>query len=102
MWNLHCAVRHGGDFTIHAQINVSGGSGTWVRPGSGPGTSGNQSLTLRFNGQQVIVSRVYSPQNQVGVLSTGTMVASYDGRMVTGSGPEQNSGGRTCDISLSR
>src|SRR5262249_55952396 len=39
----HCTPsKGGGDFTIQVQIQVDGGSGTWVRPGSGPGTVGNQ------------------------------------------------------------
>ena len=92
--------RHGGSFTINLQINVAGGTGTWIRPGSGPGTIGNQSITVRINGPQVTVARVFSPQNQVGVSSTGTMVARYDGNAITGSGPEANSGGRNCDLSL--
>ena len=92
--------RHGGNFTINLQINISGGSGSWVRPGSGPGTIGNQSLTIRINGSQVAVARVFTPQNQVGVFSTGTMTARYDGTTISGSGPEHNSGGRNCDLSL--
>jgi hypothetical protein len=92
--------KHGGSFTINLQINVAGGTGTWIRPGSGPGTTGNQSITIRINGPQVALARVYSPQNQVGVSSTGTMVARYDGNAITGSGPENNSGGRNCDLSL--
>ena len=92
--------RHGGNFTINLQMTVTGGAGSWVRPGSGPGTTGNQSLSIRINGSQVAVARVFSPQNQVGVFSTGTMVARYDGNTITGSGPEQNSGGRNCDLAL--
>ena len=41
-----CSARRRGtaaNSPFHLQINVSGGTGTWVRPGSGPGTSGNQS-----------------------------------------------------------
>jgi peptidoglycan hydrolase-like protein with peptidoglycan-binding domain len=94
--------RHGGNFTINLQINVAGGTGTWVRPGSGPGTIGNQSLTIRISGSQVAVARVFSPQNQVGVFSTGTMTARYEGTTITGSGPEHDSGGRSCDLSLTK
>jgi peptidoglycan hydrolase-like protein with peptidoglycan-binding domain len=94
--------KHGGNFTINLQITVTGGAGSWVRPGSGPGTTGNQSVSIRINGSQVAVARVFSPQNQIGVFSTGTMVARYDGNTITGSGPEQNSGGRTCDLSLAK
>ena len=95
--------KHGGPFTIQLQITVNGGAGSWVRPGSGPGTTGNQSVSIRINGAQVAVARVFSPQNQVGVFSTGTMAARYDGNnTITGSGPEQNSGGRNCDLSLTK
>jgi hypothetical protein len=94
--------KHGGPLTIQLQINVNGGAGSWVRPGSGPGTIGNQSVSIRINGAQVAVARVFSPQNQVGVFSTATMVARYDGNTITGSGPEQNSGGRNCDLSLAK
>ena len=99
----HCTPsRHGGDITIHVQMTVAGGTGTWIRPGSGPGTAGNQSLTVKIAGSQVYVSRVYSPQNQVGVFTTGTMLARYENGIITGTAPEQNSGGRTCTINLTR
>jgi peptidoglycan hydrolase-like protein with peptidoglycan-binding domain len=99
----HCtASRHGGDFTMHVQLTVAGGTGTWTRPGSGPNTAGNQSLTVKIAGSQVYVSRVYSPLNQVGVFTTGTMLARFENGTITGTGPEQNSGGRTCTINLTR
>jgi len=99
----HCTPsRHGGDFTMHVQLTVTGGTGTWVRPGSGPNTAGNQSLTVRISGSQVNVSRVFSPLNQVGVFTTGTMVARYENGIITGSGPETNSGGRVCTINFTR
>jgi serine/threonine protein kinase/peptidoglycan hydrolase-like protein with peptidoglycan-binding domain len=100
---MHCTPsKGGGDFTIVMQIMMSGSAGTWTRPGSGPGTVGNQSVTVRVTGQQATVSRVYSPFNQVGVYSTATLSARYDGNTISGSGPEQNSGGRHCDIMLTR
>jgi serine/threonine protein kinase len=99
----HCTpARGGGDFTMHVQIQVASGTGTWVRPGSGPGTSGNQSLTIRVSGSQVFVSRVHSVPNQVGVFTTGTMIAHYENGTITGTALEQNSGGRTCTIILTR
>jgi len=99
----HCtASRHGGDFTMHVQMTVAGGTGTWTRPGSGPNTAGNQSLTVRISGSQVNVSRVYSPLNQVGVFTTGTMLARFENGIITGTAPEQNSGGRVCTINLTR
>jgi peptidoglycan hydrolase-like protein with peptidoglycan-binding domain len=101
---MHCTPsRMGGEITIPLSINVSGGTGTWVRPGSGPGTMGNQSVTIRINGQQVSVARVFVPNNQPGVLQTATMPARYDGaNTISGAGPEASGGGRTCQISLSR
>jgi peptidoglycan hydrolase-like protein with peptidoglycan-binding domain len=101
---MHCTPsRNGGEITIPLSINVSGGTGTWVRPGSGPGTMGNQSVTIRINGQQVSVARVFVPNNQPGVQQTATMPARYDGaNTISGSGPEASGGGRTCQISLSR
>jgi peptidoglycan hydrolase-like protein with peptidoglycan-binding domain len=101
---MHCTPsRNGGEITIPLSINVSGGTGTWIRPGSGPGTMGNQSVTIRINGQQVAVARVFVPNNQPGLMQTATMPARYDGaNTITGSGPEASGGGRTCHISLSR
>jgi serine/threonine protein kinase len=99
----HCTPsRSGGDFTMHVQVTVAGGTGTWVRPGSGPGTLGNQSLSIRFDGAQVLVSRLHTPGRQAGVFATGTMIARYENGMISGTGPEQNSGGRTCTINLTR
>jgi serine/threonine protein kinase/peptidoglycan hydrolase-like protein with peptidoglycan-binding domain len=99
----HCtAARAGGDFTMHVQMNVSGGMGTWVRPGSGLGTTGNQSLSIKIDGSQVAVSRVHTPGRQAGIFATGTMIARYENGTITGTAPEQNSGGRTCTIILTR
>jgi hypothetical protein len=99
----HCtASRTGGDFTMHVQMHVSGGTGTWVRPGSGPGTIGNQSLSIKIDGSQVAVSRVHTPGRQAGIFATGTMSARYENGTITGTAPEQNSGGRTCTIILTR
>ena len=87
---------------MHVQMNVSGGLGTWVRPGSGPGTMGNQSLSIKFDGSQVLVSRVHTPGRQPGIFTTGTMIAHYENGTIAGTAPEQNSGGRTCTINLTR
>jgi len=82
-------------------MTVAGGSGTWLRPGTGE--TGNQSVSMTFNGNQVLISRVFVPQNQAGTRNTATMRAQFDGQnTVTGSGPEANSGGRNCDISMRR
>jgi hypothetical protein len=95
--------RHGGEFLFHLLINVSGGTGTWVRPGSGPATGGVQSVSIRVNGRDVVVSRVYVPANQPGVQQTATLRAQFDGASaISGGGPEHNSGGRTCQIVLTR
>jgi peptidoglycan hydrolase-like protein with peptidoglycan-binding domain len=99
----HCTPsRAGGDFTMHVQMTVAGGTGTWARPGSGPGTTGNQSLSIKIDGSQVTVSRLHTPGRQAGVFATGTMIARYENGTITGTGPEQNSGGRTCTINLTR
>ena len=93
----------GSEFTARFQITLSGGAGTWVRPGSESGTTvGNQSLSIRVSGSQVAVARVYTPGNRVGVFQTATMTARFEGNSIAGSGPEHNSGGRTCDIALTR
>lgn len=97
------ASRSGSEFTIgNLQIVVSGGTGTWVRPGSGPTSLGNHSLSIKLSGSQATVSRVYTPHNQVGVFQTAVLTVRHDGNSITGSGPEQNSGGRSCDIALTR
>ena len=95
--------RNGGEILFHLLINVSGGSGTWVRPGSGPGTGGVQSVSIRVNGRDVAVSRVFVPGNQPGVQQTATMRAQFDGAStISGGGTEHNGGGRTCQIVLTR
>jgi peptidoglycan hydrolase-like protein with peptidoglycan-binding domain len=101
---MHCTPsRNGSEITIPLSINVSGGTGMWIRPGSGPGTMGNQSVTIRISGQHVSVSRLFVPNNQPGVMQTATMSARYDGAStITGAGPEAGGGGRTCQVSLSR
>jgi peptidoglycan hydrolase-like protein with peptidoglycan-binding domain len=95
--------RNGGEFLFHLLINVAGGAGTWVRPGSGPGTGGVHSISIRINGRDVVVSRVFTPGNQPGVQQTATMHAQFDGAStISGAGPEANGGGRTCQIVLTR
>jgi hypothetical protein len=83
-------------------MTVSGGSGTWNRPGSGPGTGGIQSISLQISGAQVAVSRVYVPNNQPGTHQTGRMSARFEGNSINGAGEERGGGGRTCNISLTR
>jgi hypothetical protein len=100
---MHCTPsRFGPEITIGLHIAVSGGSGTWVRPGAGPGTLGNHSVSLTINGAQVVVTRVFMPNNRPGSTTSGTMTARLEGNAITGAGPEANSGGRTCDIHLTR
>ena len=100
---MHCTPsKFGGEIGIGLQINVSGGSGTWTRPGSGPSTSGNHSVSLTITGQQVLVTRAFVPNNRPGALAHATMSARWDGDSITGAGPEANGGGRTCDIHLQR
>jgi hypothetical protein len=40
--------------------------------------------------------------HRVDIFQTATRAARFEGNSITGSGPEHNSGGRTCDISLTR
>jgi hypothetical protein len=94
--------RFGPEISVALHIVVSGGSGTWVRPGSGPGTMGNQSISLMIEGSRVVVTRVFVPNNRPGATARGTMSARLDGNTIVGAGPEANGGGRTCDIRLTR
>jgi len=99
----HCSPsKSGGEFKLGLQMNVSGGQATWVRPGSGPNTVGNQSLSIRIHGTRVDVIRNYIPSQHVGSIHTSTISARYEGSTISGSGPETDSGGRTCEISLTR
>ena len=101
----HCSAspRGGGpEFTVRFQLDISGGTGTWTRPGSGPGTMGLHSITLTVSGSQVSAARLHAPQGQGGNLVTATMSARFEGNTISGSGAERNSGGRTCEIALTR
>lgn len=96
------AATYGVNFSMPLQIAVSGGVGTWTRPSSASSQRGNQSLTVKIRGAQVEISRVYIPANRPGTTVTATMSARYDGNAISGGGPEANSGGRNCNISLTR
>jgi hypothetical protein len=101
----HCTASPrggGGEFNVRIQLNVSGGTGAWTRPGSGPGTMGLQSISVTITGNQVAVARIHAPNNLGGGFATATLSARFEGNTISGSGPERNSGGRTCDISLTR
>jgi hypothetical protein len=111
----HClpatrAGRHGGgsgsaEFTMNVQVRIAGGSGTWVRPGSGPGTGvrGNQSLAVHVNGSRATVTRSYIPPSTDGSTTfAGSISANFDGNSITGQGLETNSAGRVCEINLTR
>jgi hypothetical protein len=88
---------------MNLQITVTGGTGTWVRPGSGPGSVGNQSLSITIRGNVVAIARNYVPEKASGQINTAQMSARYDGaNTISGGGAEQYSGGRSCDISLTR
>ena len=99
---MHCTPsRNGGEFSLRLQMTVAGGTGTWLKPGAGEG--GISSVSLTFNGRDVTVSRIFEPGGRAGMKQTAVMKARYDGsNTVTGAGPEQNSGGRMCDISMTR
>jgi serine/threonine protein kinase/peptidoglycan hydrolase-like protein with peptidoglycan-binding domain len=91
-----------GEFTSQIQLMVSGGTGTWVRPGATPEKGGNQSITVKISGAEVQVRRDFVPYNQPGKVVTATLSGRFEGNIISGSGPEANSGGRTCNISLTR
>jgi hypothetical protein len=96
-------MSNSGEFAINFQVMVNGGAGTWVRPGSGPGTRGNQSIALRINGSHVTVTRSYIPPNSDGsTVYYGTIPASYGGNAITGQATETNSQGRICQVNLTR
>jgi len=104
MWRgtYHCQpARNGaGPFTMNVILQVSGGNGTWHRPGSGPGTTGVQSISVSINGSAVQFSRVYVPN-----ASAGQHIATISGRYdpagtIMASGGEENGGGRSCQITL--
>ena len=99
---LHCSPSRGGPaFTINFQINLSGGSGMWSRPGYDSNPTGTKSLAIRVTGQQAVVTRVYHPFNQPQT-QTATLPAHFDGNAITAAGPEGSSGGRSCDLQLAR
>ncbi|MDP1838121.1 MAG: protein kinase, partial [Reyranella sp.] len=58
------AATYGVNFSMPLQIAVSGGVGTWTRPGSAPSQRGNQSITVKISGARVDISRVYAPANR--------------------------------------
>jgi hypothetical protein len=106
MWrgSYRCSPSRGGpDFNMNIQIAVTGGTGTWVRPGSGPGSVGNQSLSITIRGNTVAIARNYVPEKASGQINTAQMSARYDGaNTISGGGAEQYSGGRSCEINLTR
>ena len=99
---MHCTPsRNGSEFSLRLQMTVVGGAGTWIKPGAGEG--GIHSIGMNFNGNAVVVSRIFEPTGRAGLKQTATMRAQYDGQnSVTGAGPEANGGGRTCDFSMKR
>ena len=99
---MHCTPsRNGAEFTIRLVMTIVGGSGGWSRSGSSD--TGIHSVSLAFNGRQVVVSRVFTPARRSETTQTATLIAQYDGaNTVTGSGPEANGGGRICNISMQR
>jgi hypothetical protein len=63
---------------------------------------GNQWITVKVTGTEVLVQRAFVPIDQPGRMVVATMAARYEGDTISGAGPEENSGGRTCNISLTR
>jgi serine/threonine protein kinase/peptidoglycan hydrolase-like protein with peptidoglycan-binding domain len=94
-----------GEFTILLDLNIHGGTGTWVRPGSGPGTNGNQSVKILVTGKDAVLERLFYPiagSPSAGILSSATLTARFEGSTITGAGREANSGGRHCNLNLTR
>ena len=93
-----------GPFTIALDITLRSGSGRWVRPGSGPGTNGNQSIELVVRGNVAAFERIYvaSKGRLAGTTQAASLGARFEGNTITGSGPEANSGGRSCNVMLTR
>ena len=95
--------RGGGAFTLNVRVAVQGGHGVYAVPGAMAASRGNHSLAMTFNGQSVILERVYVPTNREGAApQTASMSARFEGGTITGTGPEANSGGRTCTVILTR
>ena len=97
-----CSASKGGpEFTATFKMRVSGGSGINRRQGAGE-IVGWQSISLQVYGGDVVLSRVFTPMLQAGNYTTGTFQAHLQGDTISGSGPELNSGGRTCTLNLHR
>jgi peptidoglycan hydrolase-like protein with peptidoglycan-binding domain len=93
---------NGGPFTMPVRLQVQGGHGTYVVPGSSDISPGNHSLAVTINGATVSVARTYlsTAGKKVGSLNVGSLMARFEGGTITGSGPEANSGGRNCTVIL--
>ncbi len=95
--------RGGGAFTLQVRIAVQGGHGIYAVPGATSDSRGNHSLSATFNGQSVLLQRVYVPTNrEKAAAQTASMSARFEGGTITGTGSEENSGGRTCTVNLTR
>jgi peptidoglycan hydrolase-like protein with peptidoglycan-binding domain len=99
---LCSASRFDAELAIPLQMTVTGGTGTWIRPGATPENGSLQSVSLDADDGRVIVSRRYVPSNLPGVVQTATMQARHEGNSIAGAGVEDNGGGRACNISLTR
>ena len=101
----HCTPSRGGtEFTQTLIFPIVNGSGTWIRPSSGGDTlRGSQSINVKVVGNAVVVTRTFIPTDRGGAAQMASLQARYDGaNTISGNGPEHNSGGRTCDIQLTR
>ena len=93
----HCTPSQGGpEMNLHVTVEIANGTGTWQpRPGG-------MSVTLRVNGDRVFFTRNYHPFNNVEKWNTASIAGRWSGRSITASGPEANSGGRSCEINLTK
>ena len=101
---LQCTPsRNGGELLFHLLINVAGGTGTWVRPGSGPApAASSRSASGSMDGTSW--SRVSSrrPISRACSRPRPCTHSSTAARPSAAAGPEHNGGGRTCQIVLTR
>ncbi|HTR85835.1 MAG TPA: protein kinase [Reyranella sp.] len=100
----HCTPPKNGSgpFTFNVTFNVNGGQASWARPGSGPGTTGVQTISLHIVGARADFARLYIPNNTPDISHTGTLSGHYDqaAGTISASGPEANGAGRVCTATL--
>jgi serine/threonine protein kinase len=98
--SYHCGANDiAGEFTLALDLAIANGSGKWVRPPTEK--SRTLSLTLTVQGANVIDVREFERRGVAGALFA-TSTARYSGSRIKGSGAEDNSRGRVCELELTR